>query len=186
MKSNKKKYYTTIGLIWVACAILLFFVYLLVLRPQNEKRENLADQLINEKKAYDVAVKAQEQETQNVLKTQIQDLQTKLKIFAIDSGESANLTFDISQLASQHQIEAFSIKNRDARNASDSSEFTHLGEDYFDVGFVSGFNQFAAFLSALERHEPTLLVDEFAITRSEESDQGHSAKLNLAVLVVKK
>lgn len=186
MKSNKKRYYTTIGLVWAACAILLFFVYLLVLGPQNEKRRSMANQLINEKKAYDAALKAQEQETRDVLKTQLQNLRTELKVFAVDSGESANLTFDISQLASQQQIEAFSIKSRDVRSISDSSEFTHVGENYFDVGFVSGFNQFAAFLSALERHEPTMLVDEFAITRSEEAGQGHNAKLNLAVLVVKK
>lgn len=186
MKSNKKRYYTTIGLIWAACAILLLFVYLLVLGPQNEKRRSMADQLANEKKAYDAALKAQEQETQDLLKRQLQDLQTKVKVFAADSGEAANLTFDVSQLASQQQIEAFSIKSRDARNASDGSELTHVGESYFDVGFVSGFNQFAHFLSALERHEPTVLVDEFAITRSKDSDKGHSAKLNLAVLVVKK
>lgn len=186
MKSTKKRYYTTIGLIWAACAILLLFVYLLVLGPQNEKRRSMADQLANEKKAYDAALKAQEQETKDLLKTQLQNLQTRVKVFAADSGEAANLTFDVSQLASQQQIEAFSIKSRDSRNASDDSEFTHVGESYFDVGFVSGFNQFAYFLSALERHEPTVIVDELAITRSKESDQGHSAKLNLAVLVVKK
>ncbi|HLB72727.1 MAG TPA: hypothetical protein VJJ98_01795 [Sedimentisphaerales bacterium] len=186
MKSNRKRYYTTIGLVWAACAILLFFVYLLVLRPQNEERRSMANQLANEIKAHDAAVKAQEHEAQDALRTQLQNLQTELKVFAIDSGESANLTFDISQLASQRQIEAFSIKSRDARSISDSSEFTHVGENYFDVGFVCGFSQFAGFLSALERHEPAMLVDEFAITRSEESEKGHHAKLNLAVLVVKK
>lgn len=186
MKSNKKRYHTTIGLIWTGCAILLFFVYLLVLAPQNEKRRGMDNQLANEMKAYDAAVKAQEPETQDLLKRQLQDLQTKVKVFAADPGEAANLTFDVSQLASQQQIEAFSIKSRDMRNISDASELTHVGENYFDVGFVSGFNQFAHFLSALERHEPTMLVDEFTLTRSDKSDQGHNAKLNLAVLVVNK
>ena len=186
MKSNRKKYYTTIGLIWVACAILLFFAYMLVLEPQRQQRANMTDQLIAAKQAYDAAVKAGEEQTLARLNKQLEDLQARLKGFAADSGESANLTFDISKLASEQQIGAFGIKSQDGRSASDMSEFTHIGEDYFDVAFTAGFNQFAGFLTALERHEPAMLVDEFEIMRSEEFEQGHRAKLNLAVLVKKK
>jgi len=186
MKSNKKKYYTTIGLIWVACAILLFFAYMLVLEPQRQQKKNMGNQLIAEKQAYDATVKAGEGQTRARLSRQLADLQARLKGFAVDSGESANLTFDISELASEQQVDAFGIKSQDGRKASDVSESTHTGENYFDVSFIAGFNQFAGFLSALERHEPAMLVDEFAITRSEEFEQGHRAKLNLAVLVKKK
>jgi len=186
MKSNRKKYYTTIGLIWSACAILLFFVYMLVLEPQRQQKKNMAKQLVEAKRAYDAAVKAGEEPTQARLSRQLADLQAKLKGVAVDSSESANLTFDISELASEWQIEAFSIRSQNGRTAFDRSEATHIGEDYFDVSFTAGFNQFAGFLSALERHEPILLVDEFAITRSEEFEQGHHTKLNLAALVKKK
>jgi len=186
MKSNRKKYYTTVGLIWVACVILLFFVYMLVLEPQRQQKKNMTNQLVEAKRAYDAAVKAGDEQTQARLSRQLTDLQARLKSFAIDSGESANLTFDISELASEQQIDAFGVKSQDGRNASDMSEFTHIGEDYFDVSFTAGFNQFARFLSALERHEPVMLVDKFAITRSEEFEQGHHAKLNLAALVKKK
>jgi hypothetical protein len=42
------------------------------------------------------------------------------------------------------------------------------------------------FLNVLERHDPTMLVDGFSITRSsDDSAAGHQAKLNLAVLVKK-
>jgi len=186
MKSNRKKYYTTVGLIWVACVILLFFVYMLVLGPQRQQKKNMADQLIEAKLAYDVAVKAGEEQTQARLSRQLADLQARLKGFAVDSSESANLTFDIGELASEQQIDAFDIESQDDRNTSYMSEFTHVGENYFDVSFIAGFNQFAGFLSALERHEPTMLVDSFAITRSEDFEQGHRAKLNLAALVKKK
>jgi len=186
MKSNKKKYYTAVGLIWVAFAILLFFAYMLVLEPQRRQKKNMANQLIAEKQAYDAAAKASEEQTRARLSKQLADLQARLKVFAVDSGESANLTFDISKLAFEQQIGAFGIKSQDARSASDMSEFAHIGENYFDVSFIAGFNQFAAFLSALERHEPAILVDEFAITRSEKLEEEHHAKLNLAVLVKKK
>ena len=186
MKSNIKKYYTTVGLIWIACAILFSFVYMLVLEPQRQQKKSMTNQLIEAKRACDAAVKAGEEQTQARLSKQLTDLQARLKAFATDSGESANLTFDISKLASEQQIDAFGIKSLGSRNAPDMSEFIHVGENYFDVSFTAGFNQFAGFLSALERHEPAVLVNKFAITRSEELEQDHHAKLNLSALVKKK
>ncbi len=186
MKSKKKKYYTTIGLIWSACAILLFFVYMLALGPQRQQKKNMANQLVEAERVYDAAVEADEEQVQARLNRQLADLQARLKAFAVEFAESANLTFDISEIASQQQINAFSIKSQDNRAAPDMSEFACINEDNFDVSFTAGFNQFAGFLSALERHEPAMLVDEFVITRSEESEKGHHAKLNLAVLVTKK
>ena len=186
MKSNKKKYYATVGMIWAGCAILLFFSYMIVLQPQVQRKKNVANQLIEHERAYNAAVKANEEQTRARLIGQVTDLQAKLKNFVVDFAESANLTFDISETASREQIGAFSIKSLASRNALSMSAFTCIDENYFDVSFTAGFNQFATFLSALERHEPTILVDEFVITRSsEQSDRGHRAKLNLAVLVTK-
>lgn len=186
MKSNNKKYYTSVLMIWLSCAILLFFFYMIVLQPQIQRRKNMVGQLIDLKHVYNAAVTAEEEQAQAELTGQVTDWKAKLKSFVVDFADSANLTFDISEAASSKQIEAFSIKSKIDRNISDMSEFTYIGENYFDVTFTAGFNQFAAFLNALERHEPTMLVDEFVITRSDESDQGHHAKLNLAVLVTKK
>ena len=187
MKSDNKKYYATVGLIWIACAILFFFAYMLVLEPQSQHKKNVENQLVECKNAYDAALKAAEEETQARLAGEITGLQARLKDFVVDFAEAANLTFDISETAGQQQIGAFSItsQGQEKRTNLGMPTFDNIAENYFDVSFTAGFNQFAAFLNALERHEPTMLVDEFVITRSDESQRSHQARLNLAVLVKK-
>ena len=185
MKSNIKKGYTTVGLIWAACGILLFFAYMLILQPQRQSKKDMAKQLIECELAYKAAVKAAEEETQTRLSSQIMSLQARLANFVVDFTESANLTFDISEIAGRQDIEAFDIKGQEKRSTSDMPTFDYIDEDYFEVGFDAGFNQFAAFVNALEKHEPILFIDKVTITRSEHFDQGHQVNLNLAVLVKK-
>jgi len=183
MKSNNKKYCTIVALIWAACVILFFFVYMLVLEPQRREKKNIANQLAEHKQAYDSAVKAAEEETQAHLTSQVAGLQKRMSDFVVASGDSSNLTFDISETAGQHRIESFSIKSQSGRDSPGGTEFNYISEHRFDVTFAAGLDQFAGFINALERHHPVLLVDTFLITRADRPDQGHKAKLNLTALV---
>jgi Tfp pilus assembly protein PilO len=190
MKSIHKKYFTTIGLIWSACLIVFFFVYMLVLVPQSQAEKDVARRLAEQKDAYHAGLEAAKEETQARLRGQVSDLRDRLKDFVIDFGDSANLTFDISRTANSQEIGSFSIKSRDTRESSNTADSGSIRAQHLDVSFTAGFHQFAAFVNALERHRPVLLVDTFAITRSEQLEadaqgplRGHQAKLNLAVLV---
>jgi len=190
MKSIHKKYFMMIGLIWSACLIVFFFVYMLVLVPQCQAKKDVTRRLAEQKDAYDFSLKAAREETQARLRGQVSDLRDRLKDFVVDFGDAANLTFDISRTANNQGISSFSIKSRGNRETSNIADSDSIRVNRLDVSFTAGFNQFAAFLSALERHRPVLLVDTFAITRSEQLEadaqgplRGHQAKLNLAVLV---
>jgi hypothetical protein len=186
MKQNKKKYYATIGLVWFGCAILLFFIYMLLLEPQRQNRKDMANKLAKQIQAYEDAEKANKEEVRARLAGELDVLQSKLKNYVVDFTDSANLTFDISQTASEQQINAFSIKSQDGQSSTKMGEFTYIDENRFDVSLVADFNKFAMFLNVLERHDPTMLVDGFSITRSSDDlAVGHQAKLNLAVLVKK-
>jgi len=190
MKSIHKKYFTMIGLIWSACLIVFFFVYLLVLVPQSQAKKDVARRLAEQKDAYHAGLEAAKEENQARLRGQVSDLHSRLKDFVIDFGDAANLTFDISRTARKQEIGSFSIKSRDTRESSNTADSGSISVHHLDVSFTAGFHQFAAFVNALERHRPALLVDTFAITRSEQLEadaqgplRGHQAKLNLAVLV---
>ncbi|MBN2138925.1 MAG: hypothetical protein JW720_14040 [Sedimentisphaerales bacterium] len=185
MKSDKRKFYATVGLIWAACAILLFFAYMLVLRPQGQQKRTAAMQLAEQKKAYDIAVAAAEEENQARLTGQVTGLQETLQKFVVDFENAANLTFDISETASRRQIGSFSIESQEKHSTLATPAYNCIGENYFEVRFVAGFHQFAAFLNALERREPAILVDKFMITRSDDPELDHTATLKLAVLVNK-
>jgi hypothetical protein len=117
---------------------------------------------------------------------QIENLRNKLKNFVIDFKDSANLTFDISQIAGQKGVSSFSIETKKGSGPPQKTSDKHLSESYIDISFSAvDFNQFAALLNALERHQPVIFVNKFAITRSKKGESEHQVKMNLAVFVRK-
>jgi preprotein translocase subunit YajC len=185
MKQNKKKYCTTVALVWLGCAILLFFIYMIVLEPQRQNRKSVEEELAEKKLAYEEALKAKDEVILAKLAGDLDGLQSKLKNYVVDFADSANLTFAISEIADIQDINNFDIKSQDNRSSKGMGGFTYIGQNYFDVSLETDFNKFAMFLNSLERHDPTMLVDGFSITRSTNMAEGHKAKLNLAVLVKK-
>ena len=185
MKSNDRKFYSTVGLALAACFILLFFAYMTLLEPQRQNRKSVANRLIEQKREYEAAQEAAKQETQDRLTSQLASLKNTLGRFVVDVGESANLTFDISEAAGRQRLRAFSIKSKPTRTTPGKAELTYITQSGFDVSFDAGFEQFTTFLNTLERHEPVLFVDKFIIDRAEKTGEGHSVTLDFAVLVEK-
>lgn len=180
-----KKYFTTVALIWAGCFVLFFFVYMLVLMPQKKSKRQIENKFAEKKKIYDSALRASQDRTKKRLNKQIQNLENRLKDFVIDFEDSANLTFDISQIAKEKGVTSFSIRSVDDRMDSDIPDCNHICENHIDIDFVAGFNQFAAFLNALERHRPVVFVDKFAITRSDQKNSEHQIDMSLVVFVKK-
>ena len=181
-----RKHFTTVGLIWAGCLILFAFAYIIVLAPQRKSKKQVQNQLAESQRMYDSAINATKEETKIRLKEEIENVQAKLKDFVIELEESANLTFDISQIANEKKVDSFSIKDQENHRGSAGAELEHLRENYINISFEGGFNQFAAFLNALERHRPVVFVDNFRITRSRQEDKGNKVDMKLAVLVRKR
>ncbi len=186
MNDIYRKYFKKVALIWAGCLVLFFFVYIFVLAPQKKSKKQVGQQLAERKQLYNAAQEATQEETKLKLNEQIERLQNKLRDFAIDSEDSADLIFDISQIANEKKVASFSVKMRDGYEGSATSNCNHIFEKYIGVSFNAGFNQFAALLNALERHRPIIFVDRFAIERSEQGDSNHKVKMNLAVFVRKR
>lgn len=187
MKSVYRKYFTKVALIWTGCFILFFFVYMLMLAPQKNSKEQLKKQLEEKKQMYNSALKATQKETQIQLNEQIEHLRNKLKDFVIDFEDSADLTFDISQIASAKEVTSFSVETSRKDNSRDPTmSDKYIFESHIDISFLTAdFNQFAALLNALERHRPVIFVDRFAITRSYKSGSDRQVNMSLAVFVRK-
>ena len=186
MKSIYRKYFVSVALIWTGCFVLFLLVYMLVLVPQNRCRKQVEKQLAERKQTYDFAMEVSQEKSKNQLKERLEHLRNNLNDFAIDFDDSANLTFDISQIASKKGVGLFSIKTRDDRRVSAISNCNHIYESHIDISFTAGFNQFAAFLNAMERHRPVVFVDKFTITRSDKDDSDHQVNMSLAVFVRKR
>ncbi len=188
MKPIYKKYLTKTALIWAGCFVLFFLVHLLVLAPQKKNRKQVERQLAEKKQMYDSVLKVTQKETRIQLNEQIERLRNRLKDFVIDYEDSANLTFDISQIANDKKVTSFSIKNKDKKNhrSSAAPDYNYISENHIDVSFTAGFNQFAALLNALERHRPVVFVDKFIITRSKQDNSARQVNMNLAVFIRKR
>jgi hypothetical protein len=188
MKSIYKKYLTKVALIWAGCFVLLFFVHMLMLAPQRKSKKQIEKQLVEKQQIYESLLKATREETKIQLNEQIERLQHDLGNFVIDFEDSANLTFDISQIANQKEVASFSIKTqeKDKRRDSTIPDYEYISEDHIDISFTSGFNQFAALLNALERNRPVVFVNRFTIARAKEDNSGHQVNMDVSVFVRKR
>jgi Tfp pilus assembly protein PilO len=175
----------TAGLIWAACFVIFLLAYMLVLGPQKNYEKRIENKLAEKKQVYESALRAAQEETKIQLNEQTERLQSRLEDFVIDFEDSANLTFDISQIANEKKVASFSIKSKDSRGLLTIPECKYICENHIVISFIGGFNQFAIFLNALERHRPVLFVDKFSITRSGQDDSVYQVSLNVAAFVKK-
>ena len=134
---------------------------------------------------YESALKTTQEETKIKLNEQVERLRNRLGDFVIDFEDSADLTFDISQIASEKKVAYFSIQSKDNRDFTAIPNCDYLYENRIDIGFSSGFNQFATFLNALEKHRPVLFVNGFTIGISPHDDSSYQVSLKTVVLVRK-
>jgi len=181
-----RKYLMRAAIVWAVCMMLLLVAYLILLRPQIRSTRNLQNKLTEEKQLYESAQKAADEQTKIRLNEEIESLQDKLKAFVIDREDSANLTFDIGQIANKEKVSSFSIKSKDKRRASAIPDSNSISENHIDITFSAGFNQFATFVNALERHRPVLFVNEFSMARSNKDDSAfYQVTLDVAAFVKK-
>lgn len=183
--NTHKKYLTTAGLIWAACSVVFLLAYIFVLRPQKNYEKRTQNKLAERKQMHESAIRAAQKETKIRSNEQVERLRNKLQDFVIDFENLANLTFDISQIANDKKVASFGIKTKESRGLLTTQEGKYIRESRSVISFIGGFNQFAAFLNALERHRPVIFVDKFTIARSMQGDSGYQVSLNVAAFVKK-
>lgn len=181
-----KKYFLVSGVIWAACLIVSIVAYVLVLGPQVQAGKRLESEFAEMKQTYEFAQNDAKEETKKRLHQQIEKLQNKLDLFVINSEDSANLSFDISQIAGEKKVTSLTVENKKSNRAGPAvSDANNIAESYLSVSFIAGFQQFATFLNALERNKPVLFVKEFTVALSNQNDSAYQVKLDVMALVRK-
>ena len=180
-----KKYLITSAIIWVACFVIFLLAYMCIVRPQKISKRLLERKFTEKKQVYESAIRAAQKETKIRLNEQIESLQNRLKDFVVDFEDSANLTFDLSQIAEEKKIASFGSKVKNNRGISKTDDYKYIRENLINISFIGDFKQFATFLNALERHRPVIFVDKFTITRSGREDSGYQISLNVTAFVKK-
>jgi len=180
-----RKYLIRTAVAWSACLVLFVLACIFILGPQKSNRKRLENTLTEKKQQYEMAQEAAKEQTKSRLNKQIENLQNTLKDFVLDFEDSANLTFDIGRIANEERVASFSIRNKDKQGFSEIPDCNSICESHIDISFIAGFNQFATFVNALERHRPVLFVNEFVISRSKKGQSAYQASLDVAAFVKK-
>lgn len=186
MKSIYRKYFKIGIIFWAACFIILLLCYLLVLSPQERIRRMTEKKLADTKILAKSAREAANEENKNMLLEELSEANERLRDFVTSQENAANQTFfDIGEISTTIDLDAFSRSFISGERTSKTDDYKHITARHISVNFNSSFNKFARFLNTLERHKPFVFIDTFSITRSRESDSGHSVDMKLAVLVGK-
>ena len=187
MKSIYRKYFKIGILFWAVCFIILLLAYLLVLAPQEKNRRLTESKLKETKLLAQSAREAAQERNKKLLLDQLSESETTLKDFVIEREKAADMTFDIDRIRIKSEVkpDTFSSEFTGSEGNTKTDNYKHIIARQISVNFNSSFNKFAFFLYALERNQPVVFIDTFSITRSAESDSGHSVSMNLAFLVEK-
>lgn len=180
-----RKYLTRAAIAWAACLVLFVLAFIFVLGPQKSNRRHLENTLAEKKEQHEMAQRATQEQTKIRLNEQIEGLRFILKDFVVDLEDSANLTFDIGRIANEEDVSSFSIKNNDKQGVLEIPDCNSICENHIDISFIAGFDQFATFVNALERHQPVLFVNEFTISRSNKGESIYQVSLDIAAFVRK-
>ncbi len=185
MKKKLKKHFKFINLVWISSVALAVFTYFVAIAPQGKIKQQVATQLAEREKAYAAVAKINNKQAQEALNKQMQQWKDEIRQFVVTEDELAGLTFDISQCAKDAKIDSFAIMPDDT-NMKQKSTAKYVTERQFKVQFRTDFNKFAAFLNAVERYRPAVVINEFRIENSEHNPMASQVDMSLTVFVNKK
>jgi Tfp pilus assembly protein PilO len=185
MKPSYIKYFKMVAVIWACCSLVFVAGFMFLLAPQRDSFKQIKQQFEQKKRIYEAAQRAANEETKAQLNKEMEALQSKLKDFVVDFKDAASVTFDISQIAREKRVSSFSIQGDNKRRVLEMPDCELITRDHVNIKFTGGFNQFAMFLNALERHRPVVFVDQFEIARSRMSESQRQVKMSLAFFVRK-
>ncbi|MHC4507892.1 MAG: hypothetical protein ACYTAO_02900 [Planctomycetota bacterium] len=184
MKPIYRKYLKAGAVFWALCFVVLFLFYLIVLGPQEQVRSRTEMRLAEVQALAQEATEAAQEKTKTRLAEQVREAADTLGRFVIGEKLTDSLSLDIREIPGREALSAFGI-SAGGEALIQMSNCKYIFGKRLSVNFTSSFNEFAAFLNALERNRPVIFIDTFSIIRSRDGTSEHQVDMALAVLVEK-
>ncbi|OHB56346.1 MAG: hypothetical protein A2Y12_14840 [Planctomycetes bacterium GWF2_42_9] len=184
MKKKLKKHVKFINLVWVSSIGLAVFTYFVAISPQLQIKKQINSQLADKEEVLTKLSKINNEQAKAEINQQIQQWQENVNEFVINEDQLAGLTFDIGQIAKDNKVDEFIIVSNDS--AMTAKVGTFVSEKQFKVDFKTDFNRFAAFLNAIERHRPVIVINSFSIDSPEYDISTNHVNMIISVYVKKK
>jgi len=186
MQKSFKKRFKFIHLVWLSSFALALFIYFITITPQIKIKKQIALQLVDKEKKFSSIFKINNAQAVNELNRQMQQWRDDIKEYVISDEDLAGLTFDISQIAKDTQVDAFSITSQDVYTNKKNDNKNYVFEKMMKVSFKTDFNKFAAFLNTVERHRPVIIINEFSIENTEHDAMANQVNMIISVYIKKK
>lgn len=181
----RSRYLLAMVVAWSPCLLLAAASYAVVLRPQLDYRGELEAKVARSREQYARAVEAAKEKDQSRLAGEVESLRQHVADFVMSLDQIPDLAFQIGELANEAKLASFGMRPASRNAAETAPTLERVGEKHVNLTFAAGFQRFAAFLNTLERHQPVIFVETFAITRSAEKEAEPQVSMELAVLVEK-
>ena len=185
MKSIYRTDLKVTAVVWGFCLTVFLLVFVLVLMPQKKDRENTELEYNKIKIEAETAITVSQESQMEKLSRQIEDMDGRLSDFLFTPADAVNLTFDISQISNSIGLGGFGISGTGSERVLLYENCRYLFARRVQVSFNAGFNKFAAFVNALEKHKPVIFINTFSITRSQQSAGANKVDMELTVLIAK-
>jgi Tfp pilus assembly protein PilO len=185
MNSVYRTYLKSAAIIWGLCLAVFVLVFVFILMPQEKLRETTEQQYNEIKSEADTALIVSQESQIAKLNKQIEDMNNRINDFLFTPVEVANLTFDISRISQNIGLGGFGISGTGSERMLLYDNCKYLFARSIPVSFNAGFNEFAAFVNALEKHRPVIFINTFSINRSQQTNGENKVDMELVVLVAK-
>lgn len=175
-----KKYWIGVAVFWIPWLVLCVVCYLFVLQPQTRQYKTVHADFTASNDRVSIARLSSFEDTQKRQQEMLAELQSRVSEFVVPAEQHDRIVFEISRLANSFGLADYAGKNRQDIWNTDEDEEVKVQRMWMTITFKAPFQQFAAFLNAMERNVPAVFIESAGIERSRENPNQHRAKLLIA------
>ncbi|AQT69589.1 hypothetical protein STSP2_02782 [Anaerohalosphaera lusitana] len=168
-------------LLLVLCAACIT-VYLTVLQNSKNQLSETKKLLAEKQDQLEFMEFGQGKQQLNEMRNNLATSSDTLTKFVCPVESISDITFSISQLASDLGLEQYSCEQRKKSPYEKMEGMNNLAVCRLHINFRSEFNEFARFLNKLEKHQPVIFIDKFSI-QPDSKETGKYVDMVLAFFV---
>ena len=174
---QQKKYWICVAALWVPWLILCVLTYLFVLEPLAQKYKTVHTQFASSNDLVSVARLASLEDTKQRQQAQLDELQAWIDSYCATEAQQDQVIFEISRLANAFALADYAGKTKQNVWGTGEDEEVKIQRVWMTITFKAPFQQFAAFVNAMERNCPAVFIESARIEKSQDRANQHRAKL---------
>lgn len=183
MKRNLLTFKLVVGLVWVVCLGIIGVGMLLSGGTHSVALVQAERALAESQEKLAFAQSAGKEETKQRTLDRLTQTRESLYTFTCPNAAESALIFRIGQMANTLELKKFTSRVPETVPDKTLEKTERLTEGWLAVDFAADYLKTAAFVNALERHEPVLFVESITLRRSDENPQEATVRMLISYLI---